>query len=48
MERRSFTGCWEDERQSPSERYLKIIKKGIKETTNWNDEKIEAYLSKFL
>lgn len=45
---KTITGCWEDERQSPSERYLKIIKKGIKETTNWNDEKSEAYLTRFL
>ncbi|MCX7914461.1 MAG: hypothetical protein N2511_07740 [Thermodesulfovibrionales bacterium] len=45
---KSITGCWEDEKQRPSVRYLEIIKRGIKETTNWDDGKIEEYLVKFL
>ncbi|WP_049685900.1 hypothetical protein [Thermoanaerobacter kivui] len=45
---KTITGCWTNEIQSPSEKYLKIIKKGLKETTNWDDEKIRTYLMKFL
>jgi len=45
---KTFTGCWENEKQEPSERYLEIIKKGLKETTNWDDQKIEEYIKKFL
>ncbi|MFN3599131.1 MAG: hypothetical protein ACK4VK_05285 [Aquificaceae bacterium] len=42
----TFTGCWKDEENSPSEEYLNVIKKGLKETTNWSDEEIENYLEK--
>ncbi|MCM8772324.1 MAG: gamma-glutamylcyclotransferase [Candidatus Omnitrophica bacterium] len=45
---KTFTGCWENEKQEPSEKYLNIIKKGLKETTDWNEQKIEEYIKKFL
>jgi len=44
----TFTGCFEDERTRPSEKYLAVIKKGIKETTDWDDKLIDNYLKKFL
>jgi hypothetical protein len=44
----TITGCWLKETNEPSNEYLEIIKNGIKETTNWSDEKIEEYLSKFI
>lgn len=44
----TITGCWLEEKNIPSERYIKIISKGIKETTNWNDKEVEKYLSKFI
>jgi hypothetical protein len=45
---KTITGCWIDEIQAPSEEYLKVIEKGLKETTNWDDERIRAYLKKFM
>ncbi len=44
----TFTGDWEDEINLPSDEYLKVIKKGVREITNWNDNKIKKYLTKFL
>ncbi len=44
----TITGCWENEKNFPAERYIEIIRKGLKETTNWSDKKIEEYLSKFI
>jgi len=35
-------------KNSPSQKYLEIIKKGIKETINWSDEQVEKYLPKFV
>jgi len=32
----------------PSRKYFDVIKRGLKETTAWSDEKIENYLKKFL
>lgn len=45
---KTITGCWLNEINPPSERYLNIIKKGLKETTGWDDEKITDYLEKFI
>lgn len=45
---KTITGCWENEINPPSERYLEIIKKGLKETTGWTDEQIEEYFKEFL
>ncbi len=44
---KTFTGCWMDNINLPSEEYLDVIKKGLKETTGWTDQEIEKYLSKF-
>ncbi len=44
----TITGCWLDEINPPSESYLQVIKDGLKETTNWDNDKIERYLKKFL
>ncbi len=44
----TITGCWLDEINLPSKEYLEVIKSGLKETTNWDNEKIEKYLEKFL
>ena len=44
----TITGCWLNEINSPSESYLEVIKMGLKETTNWDNDKIEKYLKKFL
>jgi len=48
MEIYTITGCWAHEVNPPSENYLSIIKRGLKETTNWENERIEGYLKKFL
>ena len=48
MEIYTITGCWTHEINLPSETYLRVIKSGLKETTNWEDERIEDYLKKFL
>jgi len=45
---KTFTGCWMDEINLPSEEYLDIIKNGLKETTGWMDQEIENYLHKFI
>lgn len=45
---KTITGCWETEINEPSERYLEKIKSGLKETTGWDDRKIEEYIKKFL
>ncbi len=45
---KTITGCWLNKINPPSERYLNIIKKGLKETTGWDDEKITDYLEKFI
>ena len=45
---KTFTGCWMDEINLPSEEYLDIIKKGLKEATGWTDQEIENYLHKFI
>ncbi|MBC7349637.1 MAG: hypothetical protein H5U05_06665 [Candidatus Aminicenantes bacterium] len=45
---KTFTGCWENELYDPSEDYLSLIKRGLKETTGWTDEKIDNYIGKFL
>jgi hypothetical protein len=45
---KTMTGCWEKEVNPPSERYLQVIKRGLKETTEWSDKEIENYLRKFL
>ena len=44
----TFTGDYVNEKNEPSDEYLNIIKKGIKETTGWDDSKIENYIKKFL
>jgi len=45
---KTFTGCWMNEINLPSEEYLDIIKNGLKETTGWMDQEIENYLHKFI
>jgi hypothetical protein len=47
LEIQTITGCWENEKQEPSCQYIEIIKKGLKETTNWNNEEVEKYIKKF-
>lgn len=42
----TITGCWENERNQPSEEYLNIIKKGIVETTVWSEIDASEYLKK--
>lgn len=44
----TFTGDWEDEINKPSETYIDIIKKGLKETTGWNEQQIDTYINKFI
>ena len=44
----TITGDWIHEINPPSESYLDIIKRGLRETTGWNDEQIDNYLRKFL
>lgn len=44
----TFTGDWENEINKPSENYIDIIKKGLKETTGWNEQQINNYISKFI
>ena len=44
----TFTGCWERELNLPSYSYLDVIKKGLKETTQWDKSKVEEYLLKFI
>lgn len=48
LEIKTVTGNWESEKNEPSQKYLQVIKDGLKETTRWEDSKIEEYLSKFL
>jgi len=45
---KTFTGCWMNNINLPSEEYLDVIKKGLKETTGWTDQEIEKYLCKFI
>jgi len=45
---KTITGCWEDEKNEPSQEYLLVIKCGLRETTGWNEDKIEQYLNRFL
>lgn len=47
LEIKTVTGNWESEKNEPSQGYLDVIKRGIKETTSWEDSKIERYLRKF-
>ncbi|MGC8852183.1 MAG: hypothetical protein ACP5P0_01105 [Hydrogenobacter sp.] len=44
----TITGCHYQERNEPSERYLNVIRRGLKETTGWDHEKIEDYLRRFI
>jgi len=44
----TLTGKWLDEINRPSEQYLEVIKKGLKETTKWGNKEIEEYINKFL
>lgn len=44
----TITGDWLNEIDLPSSRYIEIIKKGLKETTEWPDEEIKNYLKKFI
>jgi hypothetical protein len=48
LEIKTFTGNWENEKNKPSQEYLQVIKRGLKETTFWEDSKIDEYLYKFL
>ncbi|WP_434578387.1 hypothetical protein [Thermoanaerobacterium thermosaccharolyticum] len=48
IEIKTITGRWRNKKQAPSKEYLEVIKKGLKETTNWYDERIEAYMKKFM
>ena len=48
LEIKTITGCWMCELNTPSEKYLDVMKKGLKETTGWNDEQIENYIGKFV
>ena len=45
---KTITGCWMNEINEPSERYLNVIRKGLKETTGWDDDRINHYLVKFI
>lgn len=45
---KTLTGNFENCKNEPSEKYLSIVKAGLKETTGWDDEKIEFYLKNFL
>jgi len=47
LEIKTITGCWTQEINKPCVEYLNIIKSGVKETTNWDDNKIDDYLSKY-
>ncbi len=47
LEIKTITGCWTNELNKPSEKYLETIKQGLRETTCW-DKKIEDYLNKAL
>lgn len=40
----TITGDYLKEQNPPSQKYIEIIKKGLKETTNWEDNKILAYI----
>jgi len=44
----TFTGCWEQEIEDPSESYLEVILNGLKEATGWADHEIKTYLARFL
>ncbi|MCX7668115.1 MAG: hypothetical protein N2Z84_04205 [Atribacterota bacterium] len=48
LEIKTITGSWEHEKQKPSECYLEIVRKGLSETTGWDEAQIEAYLARFL
>jgi hypothetical protein len=48
LEIKTVTGNWESEKNEPSQEYLPVIKRGLKETTCWEDSKIDEYLGKFL
>jgi len=48
LEIKTFTGCWMDKINPPSQNYLEVIKKGLKETTGWTNQEIEKYLHKFV
>lgn len=45
---KTITGNWENEINEPSEKYLGVIRKGLRETTGWSDEQIKEYLKKFI
>jgi hypothetical protein len=44
----TITGCWLNELNEPSSEYLDVMKRGLKECTPWEDEKIESYLKQFI
>jgi hypothetical protein len=44
----SLTWNWEDEKNPPSEKYLKIIIQGLKETTGWPDKQVDEYIKRFI
>ena len=44
----TITGCWEDEKNPPSADYLDVLREGLRETTGWDDAKIDEYLRKFI
>lgn len=48
LEIKTITGCWTHELNKPCEEYLNIIKAGVKETTNWDDDNVENYINKAL
>ncbi|GLI54478.1 hypothetical protein [Thermodesulfovibrio yellowstonii] len=48
LEIKTFTGCWENSVNQPTEEYLDCIIKGIRETTGWDDERIKNYINNFL
>lgn len=45
---KTITGCHKNELNEPSDEYLDVMTKGLKETTSWTEEEIKAYLDKFL
>lgn len=48
IEIKTITGPWENKKQRPSSEYIEVLKRGLKETTNWDDRKIEEYIKKFI
>ncbi|MCX8096371.1 MAG: hypothetical protein N3D81_02600 [Spirochaetes bacterium] len=41
---KTFTDCSEIQIRQPDEEYVQIIRKGLKETTCWDDKKIDKYI----